>query len=553
MNKADKTSVSPVCSSSHTQHYEEDMGKFDPMNLVIHLHSSVASMLDSGQPEITNFADPRAKAFATYLHETIHWWQHIGTTSGLISGLRIPVQCHMSQGEIKALTGKVIPQKSMLKYYDLAYRTLPADTMEELNVIVNSWSDLEFGHAVLVHPEKVLEGLNTGRTVPPIGFFESVGHSVGWQYLNTVNILAASLDRSFTSLPDIRQWQHGFDDLKQRRITNWYFRSKVTLPPLGRQAIAEAQARFQEIQFLSLVSEGELSWEDFEERDFVTHRYAHAFTVFLAASGLDFPAHPLSPLVDLFMVVCDIALNPNVGYPDEIRNYEQFVEEVSPGVRFLFAANIVRKLRGLEKKLKRLDREDYDEVAGAICGPMGTKTPRECAATIVKMSEGMPAIKELKKEMFEGVMRPQAMPIRFCFGKHLSLMHDKSRHPEYFCWPAAHCGEFNGSRDLNHTMKLFHQHSCPFIRTSIDGEVRANEQQFVDSVSAAKLVATYFRWQIHYDLFRQWVSKDGPFKFDYQWIDPAKNTEELRNLASEDFVRSYGVDLNSIRLATSTE
>jgi hypothetical protein len=538
----------PICSSLHGRRYDRKMGEFDPMRLVVQLDSSVTSILESGALELTDPRDPRTKAFGSYLHETIHWWQHIGTTSGLISGLTIPVQCHINQDEIRALSDIVIPRKSMFKYWDLEYEELPAEAKKELNVIVNNWSDLEFSYSILVHPKQVLAGLNSGKTVPSIKFFESVGHSIGWHYLSTVNILAASLDPGFKSLPDIREWEEGFDDLKQRKTNNYYFGSKVILPPLGRAEITEGQARFQELQYLSRASGGDLSMKDFKRRDYLDERYTHAFDAFLEASDLDFPAHPLSPLVDLFMVVCDIALNPSVGYPEDISNYEQFVGDVSPGIRFLFAANIIRRLPGLTGKLTRLNRDEYDEVAGSICSLMGAKTPRENAEAIVRMSERMPTTNELSKEMTAGVMKPNSMPIRFCFAKHLDFMKDKSDYPQYFCWPSVHYSEFNGPHDLDHSLNLFYQHSCPFIRTSLEGEVRANLKQFVNPKSAGELVATYFRWQILYDLFRQWISVDGPFEFDYQWIDPAKGPKEFRDLASKSFPRAFGCDLDSIRV-----
>jgi hypothetical protein len=536
-----------ICSSLHGSQYDRKMGEFDPMRLVVQLDSSVTSIIESGASGLTNPTDPRTKAFGSYLHETIHWWQHIGTTSGLISALTIPVQSHINQDEIRALSDIVIPRKSMFTYWYEEYENLPDDAKNKLNIIVNNWSDLEFSYSILVHPKQVVAGLNSGKTVPSIKFFESVGHAIGWHYLSTVNILAASLDPGFKSLPDIRKWQEGFDDLKQRKITNYYFGSEVMLPPVGRAEITEGQARFQELQYLSRASGADLSMKDFKRRDFLDERYTHAFDAFLEASDLDCPAHPLSPVVDLFMVVCDIALNPSVGYPEDISNYEQFVEDVSPGIRFMVAANVVRRLPGLTRKLRRLNGEEYDEVAGSICDLMGTRTPRENAEAIVRMSEGMPTTNELNKEMTVGVMKPNSMPIRFCFAKHLNLMKDKADYPQYFCWPSVSWSEFNGPSDLD-SLNLFYRNSCPFVRTSLAGEVRPNLNQFVNPKSAGELVATYFRWQIIYDLVRQWISEDGPLKFDYQWMDPGKGPKEFRDLVAEDFARAFGCDLESIRV-----
>src|SRR5271166_5625126 len=34
------------------------------------------------------------QAFSTYLHETVHWWQHMGSTYGLMRSLSFPSQTH---------------------------------------------------------------------------------------------------------------------------------------------------------------------------------------------------------------------------------------------------------------------------------------------------------------------------------------------------------------------------------------------------------------------------------------------------------------------------
>ena len=36
------------------------------------------------------------KAYSTYLHETIHWWQHVGSTSGFILSMCYPAQTHIN-------------------------------------------------------------------------------------------------------------------------------------------------------------------------------------------------------------------------------------------------------------------------------------------------------------------------------------------------------------------------------------------------------------------------------------------------------------------------
>ena len=64
----------------------------------------------------TRPVDPETiQAFSTYLHETIHWWQHIGSTMGLLLSLTYPAQAHANHHHLKNLLAAAGPQKSIYK------------------------------------------------------------------------------------------------------------------------------------------------------------------------------------------------------------------------------------------------------------------------------------------------------------------------------------------------------------------------------------------------------------------------------------------------------
>jgi hypothetical protein len=64
-------------------------GLFNPMQFVLRLSPEVHRKIDALQPAIAagrvDFEGLRA--YSTYVHETIHWWQHIGSTTGLMLSL----------------------------------------------------------------------------------------------------------------------------------------------------------------------------------------------------------------------------------------------------------------------------------------------------------------------------------------------------------------------------------------------------------------------------------------------------------------------------------
>ena len=67
------------------------LGTYNPMQFVLRLRDDIHDALDT--EEITS---ERVQAFSTFLHETIHWWQHVGSNIGFITSLSYPVLSHLS-------------------------------------------------------------------------------------------------------------------------------------------------------------------------------------------------------------------------------------------------------------------------------------------------------------------------------------------------------------------------------------------------------------------------------------------------------------------------
>jgi hypothetical protein len=74
-------------------------GEYMPLAFVLRLSPQIHRTLSS-LPQTTIATSKEigldgAQAFSTYLHETIHWWQHIGSTYGLMSSLSFIPLAHM--------------------------------------------------------------------------------------------------------------------------------------------------------------------------------------------------------------------------------------------------------------------------------------------------------------------------------------------------------------------------------------------------------------------------------------------------------------------------
>ena len=103
----------------------------------------------------------------------------------------------------------------------------------------------------------------------------------------------------------------------------------------------------------------------------LTGVYGEAFGHFLRLAELDWPSSIDDPVVALFLLVCDISMNPGAGFPMPLRTFDTFIEDVDPGHRFLFLCwTIARQSPELARAITKYSRAEYAEVTEALAGPL---------------------------------------------------------------------------------------------------------------------------------------------------------------------------------------
>jgi hypothetical protein len=58
--------------------------------------------------------------------------------------------------------------------------------------------------------------------------------------------------------------------------------------------------------------------------------YVDAFEAFLSGLGESWPRSPTDPLVNLFLLLCDLAINPGDGFPLPMVHADSFLDSVTP-------------------------------------------------------------------------------------------------------------------------------------------------------------------------------------------------------------------------------
>jgi hypothetical protein len=103
-----------ACLNSH--------GLYSPFQFVLRLspevHRKLAALPTGIVTEQVDFDG--LQAFSTFLHETIHWWQHVGSTTGLMLSLSYPGQAHANYTHLKKLLASIGPKKSIRRFVEAA-------------------------------------------------------------------------------------------------------------------------------------------------------------------------------------------------------------------------------------------------------------------------------------------------------------------------------------------------------------------------------------------------------------------------------------------------
>ncbi|WP_264970935.1 hypothetical protein, partial [Klebsiella variicola] len=156
------------------------------IRLAYYIHEKLEK-LNSGVIKYSNIDDETLQAYSTFLHETVHWRQHIGSISGFILSMVSPSQNFCLHSFLKIILEEIGPVKPLQKYYyDNVKTNTPDDKLfQNLNNTLNNFHDLNYYTHLAVNPKKLTENIHLKN-----GFFISYGHSTIYAYINTLQILS---------------------------------------------------------------------------------------------------------------------------------------------------------------------------------------------------------------------------------------------------------------------------------------------------------------------------------------------------------------------------
>lgn len=290
--------------------------------------------------------------------------------------------------------------------------------------------------------------------------------------------------------------------------------------------LQEGQARLSELQYLDL-SYQPISWAELKNSEKLSGIYGAAMNYYFKHSNLSEPTSVHDPKINLFLLLCDIALNPDEGYPNPISNDGNFVYRTHPGIRFIKLCKILSENQEVLKILENLSLKSYEAVCEIFCRKAGWATPMEVFEQILTLFARIGGLDELNSKEDSGDFGEMDVPLWFLLSQHRSFLETKSQIPHFFCWSGSFLCFKENNTEAACAQELLSWHLPPFMGTLDKGINTANLPQMTEDLRT-KFINNYFATQVQYDLVRQWISKHGDFVFRYQW-KPEINDGEMES------------------------
>jgi hypothetical protein len=520
-------------------------GKYETMRFVLSLsprNHELMEGIETGLYDLGQISPEALQAYSTYLHETVHWWQHVGSTSGLMLSLSYLAQSHSSMAFLRETLKKFGPIKPLKRWADetLIAEGAPAQAkLSDANVAINNALDVEYYKLYAMWPQA------KARTLFAQQHFECVGHCYHIAVGQLLGMVSSEIDPDFSFIPNGKVWDDEFTRLTETRHEGFYHGSPLRVPPVGLHAIYEGQARFIQLQFLDGSQRSPINTEVWRDRGFLSGIYVEAFEVFLQLSESEWPLELRGPLVGIFLLICDLAINPTRGFPLDVDCFEDFIADVDVGVRFTLLCQALRELPHLKCAIINYSREEYVQVSAELTERAGYDHPLASLLEIATWLEREPAVQNLMEEHRTFEFEKMNLPIRVFVSHFISFSADRLRYPEFFCWPGVWKTSPASKGDRS---ELWLRHLSLFTDRGEKPGVYPRRWPNRADKAVKETFDSFYGSMALYDLTRQWILQEGAFVVEYKWMFENYSQAKADAWANETFQQIYGVALSDFTI-----
>lgn len=520
-------------------------GMYETMRFVLRLsprNHELMEMIENDNFDTGNVSPEVIQAYSTYIHETVHWWQHVGSTSGLLFSLSYLAQSHSSMEELRDVIASIGPKKPLKGYTDqilMQEGHAAQGRLKSANIAVNNALDVEYYKSYAYDPRKNIKWMIEQN------HFESIGHQYFVVCGQLVGMLSDTIDPECIVLPKIEGWDTEIARLNDNKVEGFYWQSPVALPAVGMRAIYEGQARFIQIQFLDGARDVPLTCTEWRDRGHLSGIYVEAFEAFLEISESDWPEQVDDPLVALFLLICDLAINPTRGILINIESFEDFILDIDVGVRFTRLCQAVREIPHLKKAIIDYSRSEYVAVSEELTGFTGYDHPMEGLQVVREWLAKAPGLPKLMEEHRTFEYERANIPIRVFVSHFFAFSKDRLDHPEFFCWPGIH---MSSQRDKRDRREVWLRHLSLFSDRGDKEGVYPRKWPNRSEKAVKETFNRFYGTMALYDLTRQWLLKDGAFVCDFRWLSNNYDQTHAVKWGNDTFKQVYGVTLDDFEI-----
>ncbi len=478
-------------------------------------------------------------AYSTYIHETIHWWQHIGSTAGFVLSMCYPLQTHSNVKLIRDWCSLGPAEKSIKTSAlrgELAGK-LPNDPRQAAcNAITNNTMDFEFFKVWVLDPEKSLEAYNDP-------YFESQGHCFSIVYMNLLSAVSDIVDPDGGLFCNLDEWETQFTKLASEKIHGYYYGSPLMRRRVGVAELFEGQACFSQMQYLAGVGASSPGLAEFKSAGRLFGIYEKAFSEFLDMSGLSCPIDVTDSIVGMFLLVCDLSINPVEGFPCDIQDYPKFVHCADPGIRFEILSRTLAELNTDMPVIHDYSKQEYEEISAMLLEAAGLQKIRDGWDSIKGWLRNSEELHLLMKEHADFNFDTEDTVLRVLLSSFISFNMDKSECPEFFCWP----GYWKSNRQPDDRINdLWSRNLSIFTDSECEDGIFIRKFPGKNEDNLANTLNNFFGNNLIYNLSRQWVLRDDDFSYDFRWLSDTVGQDEWKEFGNKAFEKLYGVSIDNI-------
>lgn len=533
----------PTATTFSNNLFETTYGLFDPLTFVVRLDEKIQKLIEENHKHPIQWSTEELFATVTLLHETIHWWQYIGTTFGLFESLSIASQSSSARQLLQRWSEKYGARKPTTTALKQAFSNSCKDELELLINLNKNWMDIELSSTIIHHRPYLISILYSNP------YFSSIGTSVLRHYVQVYASLEPVLKDNFNQLPKVSEWVNVGNEASKKRLPDFSedkreFSTDISHLGFGAFEIMEGQARLSEIQCLSAFTYDKFDWKASLNFNLLSGLYGKVFKYFISKTELSWPNKSFDPTIGLFLLACDIALNPNEIYP--LKHFDPYtlIKSTNPCLRFEMITNSISKLKSSCLDKFKYNDTTYRRVSDLICDDIGEIPPYHTFNLIISLFEKIPEARSILNGAPDTIYDFPSIPFKFYFWKHYSFMKDKAKHPAHFCWIGPCL-----TKILFFYRQPYIRNFPPLMSPSLNEEIMATHSFLGSKDREIKgELNDYLMSQLMNDLIRQWIAKPGKFATSYDWITPRAPQSFWTSIMKKFFENSFGFSIESVQV-----